>query len=285
MGMQAIPWSLYRDDETRFWVHIGLVILGFLLSVITLIAQWAKPAPYGKHEGSEAGNWGPMIPQRLGHIFSDAIPGVLMFILVFYLYGDSRGTVNYIFLALWLCHYIHRGIIHPLTMRYRSGQVALGITLGGFFPNCLFHFLNADFIGSAVYASNYYYDPRFICGIVIFVLGFVINRWADYKLRSLRRPKTEDGKVMTSLQTNVDGDSGYFIPRGGLYEVISCPNYFGELVEWLGWSLATWSLAGLVWALFGAATFLPRSWHNHNWYKRQFEDYPSQRKALIPFIY
>lgn len=27
-------------------------------------------------------NWGPMIPQRLGHIMSDAVPGVLMFSLV-----------------------------------------------------------------------------------------------------------------------------------------------------------------------------------------------------------
>ncbi|WAR24640.1 S5A1-like protein [Mya arenaria] len=237
MGLQAIPWSLYKDDETRFWVHFGLVILGFLLSVITLIAQWAKPAPYGKHEGSEAGNWGPMIPQRLGHIFSDAIPGVLMFILRPY------PSVNYAVQKWTSC--------------------------------------TGDYIGRLLSKL----DPRFICGIVIFVLGYVINRWADYKLRSLRRPKSEDGKVMTSLQTNIDGDSGYFIPRGGLYEVISCPNYFGELVEWLGWSLATWSLAGLVWALFGAATFLPRSWHNHNWYKRQFEDYPSQRKAFLPFIY
>ena len=62
------------------------------------------------------------------------------------------------------------------------------------------------------------------------------------------------------------GCTGYYIPYGGLFELITCPNYFGELVEWLGWSLATWSPAGLVWALFSAATFIPRSWHNHNWY-------------------
>ena len=30
----------------------------------------------------DAGNWGPQIPQRLGHILSDATPGVLMVILV-----------------------------------------------------------------------------------------------------------------------------------------------------------------------------------------------------------
>lgn len=74
-------------------------------------------------------------------------------------------------------------------MRYRNPKVAIGITLGGFFPNCLYHFVNADFIGSAEYHSNYYYDPRFIVGIILFCAGYVINRHSDLKLRSLRDTK------------------------------------------------------------------------------------------------
>ena len=42
----------------------------------------------------DAGNWGPQIPQRLGHILSDATPGVLMVILVstqgFFLCSQGR---------------------------------------------------------------------------------------------------------------------------------------------------------------------------------------------------
>lgn len=268
MLFQWIPWSLYDDNIIRFWVHYGLVILGFVLAVITFIVQWIKPAPYGKHERDDA-NWGLMIPQRLGHILSDAVPGVLMFILVFFFYGDARGYANYVFLGLFELHYIHRGIIHPLIMRYKNPKVALGITLGGLFPNCIFHFMNADFIGSAYYDSNYYYDPRFILGIILFAVGYIINKWADWKLRSLRNRK---------------GNTGYYIPYGGLFEVISCPNYFGELVEWIGWTITTWSLSGLVWTLFCAATFIPRARHNHDWYKEQFELYPLNRRALIPYL-
>ncbi|GLC45213.1 hypothetical protein PLESTB_000724300 [Pleodorina starrii] len=77
----------------------------------------------------------------------------------------------------------------------------------------------------------------------------------------------------------------YFIPHGGLYELVSCPNYLGELIEWSGYALALWSWPALAWALFGASTFIPRSLTNHRWYKQQFgAEYPANRRALIPFI-
>ncbi|XP_071119126.1 uncharacterized protein [Haliotis cracherodii] len=267
------PWVFYEEGSTRFWVHYGLVIFGFVLAAITACVQCCKPAPYGRHEG-EDGGLVPKIPQRLSHMMSDALPGVVMFLLVFFLYGSVRSYQNYVFLVLFLLHYVHRGIIHPLVMRYRSSWVYIGIAIGGFIPNCIYHFINADFISSATYAGNYYYDPRFILGIILYLVGFVINRWADWKLRSLRNTKGVP-----------DGGSDYNIPYGGLFELVSCPNYFGELVEWTGWCIATWSLAGLVWLLFCAATFVPRSRHNHLWYKQQFELYPPNRKALIPFLF
>ncbi|KAL8598562.1 hypothetical protein ACOMHN_051350 [Nucella lapillus] len=265
---EAIPYQLYASSDTRLIVHLSLCGLGLLLAIITFIVQFISPAPYGKHENRDA-KWGPAIPQRLGHILSDMLPGVLLFILVFVFYGDQRGYANYTFLGLFLLHYVQRGIIHPLIMRYRNATVPIGITLGGFVPNCLYHFINADFVGSAKFDSNYYYDPRFLLGLLLFLAGYAINRWADWKLRNLR---------------NVKGSNSYYIPYGGLFELVSCPNYFGELLEWIGWTVATWSLAGLVWTLFSAATFLPRSRHNHAWYKQQFELYPPNRKALIPFL-
>ena len=42
-------------------------------------------------------------------------------------------------------------------------------------------------------------DPRFLLGVIIYLLGYVINRWADYTLRRLRRLRREDGKSMTSF--------------------------------------------------------------------------------------
>jgi steroid 5-alpha reductase family enzyme len=103
----------------------------------------------------------------------------------------------------------------------------------------------------------------------LFVAGFIVNRWADLALRSLRKP----------------GETGYRIPYGGLFRHVSCPNYLGEVVEWCGWALATWSLPGLAFAVWTFANLAPRARAHHAWYHSNFEDYPAERKALIPWIW
>ena len=110
-------------------------------------------------------------------------------------------------------------------------------------------------LGQQITMPDYDKDPRFIIGIGVFVVGFIINRYADLPLRKLRTNYSE----------------GYSIPHGCLFEVISYPNYFNAMLERFGWALGTWSLAGLFWFLFTSATFVPY--------------YAADRKALIPFVY
>jgi 3-oxo-5-alpha-steroid 4-dehydrogenase 1 len=107
-------------------------------------------------------------------------------------------------------------------------------------------------------------------GAAFFAIGMAINLHSDAVLFRLRRP----------------GESGYRIPQGGLYRLVSSPNYLGEIVEWLGWAIATWSLAGLAFAVYTAATaanLVPRAIVHHRWYRDTFADYPVERKAIIPF--
>jgi protein-S-isoprenylcysteine O-methyltransferase Ste14 len=103
---------------------------------------------------------------------------------------------------------------------------------------------------------------------VVFFLGWTANRHADLVLLRLRD----------------DGESGYRIPHGGLYRLVSCPNYLGEMLQWTGWAIATWSLAGMAFAIFTIANLLPRALSNHRWYRQQFEDYPVERRAIIPYL-
>jgi len=109
---------------------------------------------------------------------------------------------------------------------------------------------------------------RFIIGVLLFFGGLAINIHSDYILRNLRKP----------------GESGYKIPKGGLFSYVSGANFFGEIVEWIGFALATGTLAAWAFALFTASNIGPRAWHHHQWYIEKFKDYPKNRKAIIPFL-
>jgi protein-S-isoprenylcysteine O-methyltransferase Ste14 len=141
----------------------------------------------------------------------------------------------------------------------------------GLFFNTVNAYLNGRYIFtfSSGYSNSWLLDTRFVVGVLLFVLGFIMNRQADNTLRQLRQP----------------GESGYKIPYGDFYRWISCPNYFGEILIWVGWAVATWSLAGLAFAAWTAANLAPRARSNHAWYRKQFADYPASRKALIPKLW
>ena len=62
-------------------------------------------------------------------------------------------------------------------------------------------------------------------------------------------------------------------------------NYFGEIIEWTGWAILTWSLSGLVFLWWTVANLVPRAnaiWHR---YKEEFGDAVGNRKRVFPFLY
>ena len=58
----------------------------------------------------------------------------------------------------------------------------------------------------------------------------------------------------------------------------------GEIIEWIGWAILTWSLSGFVFAIWTIANLVPRAFTHHKWYQENFSDYPKNRKAIIPGI-
>jgi steroid 5-alpha reductase family enzyme len=58
----------------------------------------------------------------------------------------------------------------------------------------------------------------------------------------------------------------YYLPRGGLFELVACPHYLGEWIEWLGFALATRSTAAAAFALWTLCNLLPRAVAQRDWY-------------------
>ena len=240
---------------------------GFLIAIVSFFVQFWKPLPYGKHSDADGAC---NLPLRPTYIAINLIPGFVLFTVTYFTGLHFSSPINIVLFIIFVLHYLTRGIITPLLSRYSEKKLSIWVPAQIFLLNIFFHYINADFIGSVDYCAEYYYDPRFIIGAILFVVGFIINRISDTQVVFLRKSRR---------------DPSYYIPKGFLFNLISSPHYFGEGLQWLGWAVMTWSLAGFVWWLYTESIFIPRSRHNHKWYKNQFINYPNRRKALVPFIY
>ncbi|MFF5297540.1 methyltransferase [Paractinoplanes globisporus] len=245
------------------WYRL-LVLLEIALAVVTFVALRFITAPYGRHlrEG-----WGVTVPARAGWLVMESVSPLLFAIL--FLSGPRRADlVALVLLAMWQSHYLYRAFIYPFLLRGGRRMPVVVVLLAIAF-NVLNASVNAYWVGwIGRYPVSWLADPRFLVGAALFAGGLTLHVWADRKLRRLR--------ASTS--------NGYQIPYGGAYRWVSCPNYLGEIVEWTGWAIATWSPAGLAFALYTAANLAPRAIDHHAWYHQQFPDYPAERRALIPYV-
>jgi hypothetical protein len=243
-----------------------LVIAMLVLAVVTWLALRFVTAPYGRHTRS---GWGPMIPSRLGWLVMES-PAVVFFALV-YAQGEHRGAlVPLILFGTWQFHYIQRTLVYPFRMRARGKRMALAIPLLAFAFNLVNAWINARWISQiGHYDRSWLWDPRFLCGAVLFLAGWWINVRSDSLLFRLRD----------------SGDSAYRVPRGGLHELVASPNYLGEIIEWTGFALMSWSPAALAFALYTVANLAPRASSHLRWYRDTFPDYPPERRALIPHLW
>src|SRR5690606_21590914 len=156
-------------------------------------------APYGRHERR---GWGPTVPERLGWVLMES-PASLLFLWIYLQGSRALEPVPLVMLALWQVHYVHRSFVYPLMMRSRPGRrMPVAVVTMAMVFNGLNAYLNARWLSELGpgYALGWLLSFRFLYGLMVFVTGFVINRWADARLRSLRKP----------------GQSGYSIPTGGL---------------------------------------------------------------------
>ncbi|MBL8603615.1 MAG: DUF1295 domain-containing protein [Myxococcales bacterium] len=247
---------------------LGAALTGwFALSALVFGALLKITAPYGRHT---AAGWGPRLDARLGWLVMEA-PAVLTVHWSFAKGHPFEAPSAWLFLTLWLVHYSFRAFIQPFLWRGRPTPMPWVIVALG----ALFNGLNGSLVGHGLFVwrgplgDGWLSDPRCVLGVLLFVAGLAVNVHADEVLRRLRGPN----------------ESGYKVPHGGLYRYISCPNYFGEIVEWWGFALCTWHPASLAFAVWTTANLAPRALGHHRWYRATFRDYPAGRRALVPGLF
>lgn len=217
--------------------------------------------------------WGPSVGNRLGWVLMEA-PVFIAMAVIWWMSPRREELVPGVMTTFFLIHYFQRSFIFPMLIKGNS-RMPLSIILMGI----CFNLVNAYLIGGwlfyvcpdGTYSDSWLADPRFLCGSIIFFSGMVINLHSDHIIRHLRKP----------------GDHKHYIPFGGMFKYVTSANYFGELTEWVGYAILTWSMPGVVFALWTFANLGPRARSLHHRYEEEFGDdfIKLKRKYIIPYIW
>lgn len=241
-----------------------------VLAVVVFIALQRIKAGYGMMYTKK---WGPTVNNRIGWVIMET-PAFVCMALMWIFSPRAGDPAPCVMGALFELHYFQRAFIFPFLIRGKSKMpwaiILLGMTfnvinaylIGGW----IFHLAPSDF-----YTPSWLLSPLFILGTIIFFAGMAINLHSDHVIRNLRAP----------------GDTNHYIPKKGLYRCVTSANYFGELTEWTGYAILTWSIAGAVFVIWTFANLAPRAKAIHGRYCEEFgDDFKSLNlRYLIPYIY
>ncbi|KAL5973300.1 hypothetical protein ACLOJK_029950 [Asimina triloba] len=136
----------------------------------------------------------------------------------------------------WCFHYFKRILETFFVHRFSHATSPLS----NVFRNCAYYWTFGAYI--AYYVNHPLYTPVSDLQMKIgFGLGLVFqlsNFYCHLLLRNLRSP---------------DGAGGYQIPRGFLFNISTCANYTTEIYQWLGFNIATQTVAGCVFLVVAAS--------------------------------
>lgn len=248
------------------WFLIVMTAIG----LVVFIALYFVKAGYGIFLDKK---WGAAIPNRLGWIIMEA-PVFIAMCVLWYLSDRRWEPVRFCFFFLFQIHYFQRSFIFPFMIKGKS-KMPFSIVFLGIVFNVCNAFMQGGWIfyvsPPEMYPTSWFWSPQFIIGVIMFFVGMMINIDSDRIIRDLRKP----------------GDKNHYLPHGGMFKYVSSANYFGELLEWVGFAVLTWSWAGVVFAWWTFANLAPRANALYHKYEDMFGDdfKKERRKRIIPFIY
>jgi protein-S-isoprenylcysteine O-methyltransferase Ste14 len=241
------------------------LLIQFLLCPLVFFSLLWVTAPYGRHHKP---GWGLLLPNRTAWILME-LPALLVITWLILRSPVSGSPQAWVPLLFWIVHYGYRTLVFPLRMRPSDSTFPALLVLFAVGFNVLNGYNNAMALVSNGAENASLFSIHFFIGALVFAGGFLLHVQSDGIIRDLRAP----------------GDTGYKIPQGGLFRWVSSPHYLGEIIQWAGWAIMTWSLAGVAFALFTFCNLAPRALSNHRWYMARFAQYPPERKVLVPGVF
>jgi len=260
---------------SAFYIYLWVMIA---IAIATFITLYHVEAGYGMLRNEK---WGKTINNQWAWFFME-LPIFLAMIVLWLSSPYKWNVVPLVFLLIFQSHYIQRTLIFPFLLKGK-GRMPIGIMCLGISFNILNAMMQGYWIFHVAYipdspalfvqaGTGWFHSWQFILGTCLFIAGYFINLRSDYIIRHLRKDPE---------------DTKHYFPKGFMFKYVTSANYFGELVEWLGFAILTWSIPGLVFFVWTFANLVPRAHAIHKRYQNEFPEEMKKRKPkrIIPFIY
>lgn len=237
-----------------------------ITGLFVFITEFFFTAGYGQFATK---SWGFAIPSKYAWMIMESPVFVIM--LYFWYKSPQRSSkIRTLFFLFFEAHYFQRSFIFPLLFKGTSTMPVVICLMA-----VLFNICNGTMQGQWLFyisPENYYRNwsknPKLYIGIIVFITGMAINIHSDFVIRNLRKP----------------GDNNHYLPNAGFYKYVTSANYFGELIEWTGFAIMTWSISGFVFVWWSFANLFPRAFSIYRRYYEMFGAPVLEKKRIIPFI-
>jgi very-long-chain enoyl-CoA reductase len=186
--------------------------------------------------------------------------------------SDPLSTVQYTTIAMVIAHFLKREVETAFIHKFSASTMPF---FNVFKNSAHYWFLSGINITYWVCSpSSYAARPLtpttslvVYAGLALYVIGELGNLNAHLALSSLRsRGGTERG-----------------IPRGLMFDTVTCANYFFEVVSWVGILLVSQSLATLIFLIVAAGQMQVWACTKEKALRRDFpETYKQKRYPMIP---
>ena len=246
-----------------------LWVMSFL-AIVVFICLYFITAGYGQFRTKR---WGYSIDNQVAWFLMEA-PVFFVMLIIWCRAEFPFHLPELILLGLFLVHYFQRSFVFPSLMKGHS-RMPLSIMMIGI----IFNVINGIMQGGGLFwfpipaytqGASYLLRWNAIVGIIVFLFGMIVNWHSDYVIRHLRQP----------------GETRHYLPQAGFYRYVTSANYFGELVEWIGFAIAAANPAAWVFALWTGANLIPRAHAIHRKYHEEFGDEAvGTRRRIIPLVY
>jgi len=193
------------------------------------------------------------------------------------LYGTDKHIMHpviHLAAICWIFHYSKRIMETLFVHRFSHATMPLR----NLFKNCSYYWLFGLYIG--YYVNHPLYTPpafgnaQIYPALACFILSELGNLSIHLALRNLRPAGSNERKIPVATGN----------PFTWLFNFVSCPNYTYEVLSWISFSVMTQCLPAGLFTIAGFYQMTVWALGKHKNYKKEFPNYPKNRKSIIPFI-